>query len=318
MGMNMLGEPLSAPVSARGDAQGYSQSASSQPVSFWGSLPQGVRTVIKVALVAVVAYAAVSLAVPYLITNFPAAAAYLTPVAEAFGAVGSGITSAMNSVFLFFGLSPLGTTLAPAAAAVLPEAAGVTAATVAGAATLATAKAATVTAAAASITSSPALTTAPSMLDPSISAQTPQIDPSALNASMASKKSGILASLDSQHAGSTSQAPVDLPENAFQQSSAHQSSSHQNAAHASEKAAKLTHIADEIREKELHHRERLHQIHDKLASWEERVGGKKQPSSPSERGQPAPHSERVNPRESSFAQNINADRERLDNAISHA
>lgn len=251
---------------------------SQQPQTFWGSVPPGVKTILKVAVVAVVAYAALTFLAP--------TAAYV--IGSAVSGIGSAIATGINATLAFFGISTAAATSA-AAAGTVSLGAG-TAAVAAGATTLAATKTATISAS--SVASMPS----PASIVPDLSSSVTAIDPS--QAALLSKKSVIASNA------------LDLAD------AAHHVGAEHTQMHDISKVAKLGHEAVEIHEASQRHapstRDHISQTQQKAQQWADRVAGHKDKSLHNET---PTHASNVRQRESTFATELNADRERLEQTL---
>lgn len=262
----------------------------SQPDTFWGSVPPGVKTIVKVVVVAAVAYAALTLLLP--------GVAYT--IGSVVAGVGSTVMSGVSATLAFFGISSAATVGAAAAAETASLGAGA-AAVAAGAGTAAIMPAAkTATISASTLTSAPVISS-PSAV-PDISGSVAAIDPS----QVALMKKSALAS--------TAAMPVDPLHD-------HLADSHIHTDHG-KMASKLGQEAIEIRDHDASKRhaastrDHLSSIQNKVDQWTDRVGGTNGVSAKKPESAPvASHTESVQKRESAFATELNDERTRLEQAM---
>lgn len=243
---------------------------------FWGQVPPGVKTILKVVVVAAVTYAALTFLLP--------GVAYV--IGSAVAGIGASVVSAAQATLAFFGISTAAAGFGAAAATetvTLGAGAAATALGVGTASIAPAAKAATVTTAAVT----------PSILPDLSSAST--MDPST---ALAQK-----TALASKAAVANTASLADLPDLNADHLATHNNHLHTDNAKI---ASKLGQEAMEIRDHASRHapstRDHISQIENKVAQWSDRVGGSQA------RSAQATHAETLHKRDGSFSTELSDER----------
>lgn len=266
---------------------GYTAPRTVTPVTseaqlLWGQVPPNIKTIIKVVVVAAVAYAALTLIAPGI--------AYT--IGSVVAGIGSTVVSGIQATLAFFGVSTAAAGLGTAAAAETVTLGAGTAAAAAGIGTAAMMPAAKTAAVSSTVIAAP--THLPDISGGSVAS----IDPSTVLA----KKSAL---------ASNAAMALDMPDVPVDHLADHHSHAHTDTGKL---ASKLGHEAVEINDHTKRHaastRDHISQIEHKVSQWSERVGGSKQPV--------ASHAEAHHKRDAAFASELHDERTQPDQGLGYS